>query len=163
MPIKIGERDFKKTLDTLLSFCSDNNLFYLAKYGRSLRKLGFQIIDVEFEGECQDYVMTKLGIPQYGFKNYGSIQQELIRGLIPELKPIENFSDGNLLTYYYRDFENAIEDVPNPYVHYGILKNINNNFFVESKFGDFYVMRHPLEFFYHGNYVDMYKLKNELV
>ena len=165
MPIKIGEKDYKHTLENALERCfytqDGKEFFNWDRYSNLMYRLGFEIIDFNFEGDCQDYAFTKIGFPEFGFKNYGSVQRELINGRVPGLKQTETFSDGNLIAYYYRDFEYDIEEHPTPYVHYGILREKEGNFFVESKFGkgNIPVIKHPLNYFYHGNYIDMYQLR----
>lgn len=116
--------------------------------------------------DCQDWLFNELGFPQYTFQKYGSIQQDLIWGRIPEFKQTKDVVDGAIVAYAVKGIDYLVEEQPRPYNHFGLLKLIDGEPFVISKWGGFkstsvektHVFKHKLfgmDFF--GNYVDFYQ------
>lgn len=107
--------------------------------------------------DCQDWLFTEIGLPQYSYKKAGNISDKLRNGEIPELGSTTELSRRTLVAYYF------FGEPPSYHLHYGLCIKHNGKLVIKSRWGeDGHLCRHPLDAVHlgYGNAVELYKLIN---
>lgn len=174
----IGETNIKEKVDSV----SDRGLGEDGKIC-SYKRLGMALLSRDSRGgvKCREWALKEIGLDKYCDKcNTLEFNLDLAMGNIPELKFAGEQGSGILVAYlryppglfdYIREFEDSevlLNEMKNSwlkegkrlkevYNHFGILRKVDEKFFVDSKWGRSHVFRTPLEFDYYSYYVDLFK------